>query len=75
MEYPSLTISQEAMDFESVWVRVQTPRHSDTVPYSIAVTYDYVGELFDATDKAEAESWNDYLLNEVAELGSAMLSL
>lgn len=75
MQNPTLIISSKRVDFGDVWVHVQALGNSHGAPYSITVPRDFVDELFDATDKADSVSWNDYLLDEVVELGSAMMDL
>jgi hypothetical protein len=75
MQNPILKISSKPADFGDVWVHVQALGNSDNAPYSITVPREFMDELFDARDKVETVSWNDYLVDEVAELGSAMLGL
>jgi len=38
------------------------------------VTWDFVEFVFDAPDKESSVSWDQYLRDEISELGTAMLS-
>ncbi|MEZ6136186.1 MAG: hypothetical protein R3C53_14930 [Pirellulaceae bacterium] len=60
--------------FGRVWVHIQDPGTCQIVEYRVRVAESVVDSVFDATDKESGVSWDEYLREEVNELGTAMLS-
>jgi hypothetical protein len=74
-----LRVNGVPVRFDRVWVHIQDPcaRFSpiEIVEYRARVVKAFVDFVFDAPDKGEAVSWDQYLREEVVELGTAMMSV
>jgi hypothetical protein len=70
-----LKVSGVNTNFGSVWVHITEVDPLTSLPYCAKIGKESIDYVFDAQDKVTEVSWNDYLLSEISELGSSMLSL
>jgi hypothetical protein len=68
-------INDNLESFGRVWVHVQNVDGKTCVPYRVRIAFDAVDFVIGLEDKDPSVSWDQYLREEVSELGSAGLSL
>lgn len=69
-----LTINDSRVDFGHVWVHMQDVTGKRSVVYSAVVPFSNCIEVFDPhRAKPNKQSWREYLMREVADLGTFIL--
>ena len=75
MTNSEIYIDDALESFGRIWVHIQNVDGASCVPYRVRIAFDTVGFVIDPVDKAPSASWDQYLREEVSELGSGMLSV
>lgn len=69
MEFSSLHIDGERVDFTKVWVHLQRPKNLNFARYCLDVPLELAEEVF-FSRKSHAASWSDYIWDEITNLGT-----
>ncbi|VTR93174.1 unnamed protein product [Gemmata massiliana] len=75
MTNSEIYINDALESFGRVWVHIQYVGEASCTPYRVRMAFDVVDFVIGTEDKAPSVSWDQYLQEEVSELGSAMLSI
>lgn len=75
MTNSEIYINDAVESFGRVWVHIQNVDGVPCVPYRVRMAFDTVDYVIGPDDKDPSASWDQYLREEISELGSGMLSL
>ncbi|VTR96952.1 hypothetical protein [Tuwongella immobilis] len=75
MPNSEIYINNDLENFGRVWVHIQNVDGVSCMPYRVRMAFDTVDVVISPDDKPPSVSWDQYLREEVSELGSGMLSV